>query len=236
MEFVQNLRQMLLYLRELNMLSLIIRLVVAVICGGVIGYERGKRQEAAGLRTHILVCTGAACAMIVGQFTHLTMGGVGDPARIGAQVVSGIGFIGAGTIIQNTRHQIRGVTTAAGLWASAAMGLAAGIGYLECALIMCLMLLLTLRTMTRMDNQYIKRTVTAKVFMEYEQGFHFSEVIRTLREKDWKIQSLEPLSHNNRDSVALQFVMHGTKKTCKDPEEVLEIIRKMDQVWFIEEL
>ena len=233
---MEVLQEMILYLRELNMISLVVRLVVAVLCGGVIGYERGKHQETAGLRTHILVCTGAACAMIVGQFSFLVSGGAGDPARIGAQVVSGIGFIGAGTIVQNSRHQIKGVTTAAGLWASAAMGLAAGIGYLECALVMCFVLFVTLRTMNKMDNQFIKRTVSAKVFMEYEQGFHFSEVIITLRENGWKIQAMEPLSKTGGDSIALQFVMHGTKKTCKASEEVLDMIRKMEQVWFIEEL
>ncbi len=236
MEILQQINAMLIYLRELNMLSLVVRLLVAVACGGVIGFERGKHQEAAGLRTHILVCTGAACAMIVGQFTHTTLGGAGDPARIGAQVVSGIGFIGAGTIIQNTRHQIKGVTTAAGLWASAAMGLAAGIGYYECAIIMCLLLHITLRAMNRMDDQYIKKTLSAKVFIEYENGFRFSEVIRVLREKGWKIQSLEPLSNSAGQSIALLFVMHGTKKNCKTPEEVLSIIRDLTGVWFIEEL
>ena len=232
---MEGIQEVIVYLRDLNILSLVVRLVTAVICGGVIGYERGRHQETAGLRTHILVCTGAACAMIVGQFSFV-VSGAGDPARIGAQVVSGIGFIGAGTIVQNNRHQIKGVTTAAGLWASAAMGLAAGIGYFECALVMCLVLFITLRTMNRMDNQFIKRTVSAKVFMEYEQGFHFSEVIRTLHEKGWKIQSMEPLSHSKGESVALQFVMHGTKKTCTNSEEVLREIREMDRVWFIEEL
>ena len=236
MEIIQEMGQVIGYLRDLNLASLVVRLLVAVACGGVIGYERGKHQEAAGLRTHILVCTGAACAMIVGQFTHVTLGGAGDPTRIGAQVVSGIGFIGAGTIIQNTRHQIKGVTTAAGLWASAAMGLAAGIGFFECAAIMCLILHITLRAMNRMDDQYIKHTVSARVYIEYEKNFRFSEVIRILREGEWKIQSIEPLSNSSGESVALQFVMQGTSKPRKIPEEALKIIREMDGVWFIEEL
>lgn len=80
------------YLRELNLLSLTLRIVLAVFCGGIIGYERGKHQEAAGFRTHILVCVGSACTMLVGQYMVTVLGQNTDPARIGSQVVSGIGF------------------------------------------------------------------------------------------------------------------------------------------------
>lgn len=109
------------------------RLLLAVVLGGVIGIEREMREWAAGLRTHMLVCLGAALAMIVstyGFFDVLGEEGVMlDPSRIAAQVVSGIGFLGAGTILFLQREQvIRGLTTAAGLWAVAAIGLAAGSG------------------------------------------------------------------------------------------------------------
>ena len=120
------------WLLEPNLLTLIIRTLMAIICAGVIGFERDAHGSAAGLRTHILVCLGAMIAMSTGVFaaTHFS----GDASRIGAQVVSGIGFLGAGTIMVNRGH-IKGLTTAAGLWTSACIGLAIGTGFYEAAIV-----------------------------------------------------------------------------------------------------
>lgn len=120
------------WLLEPNLLTLLIRILLALLCAGLIGYDRDAHGSAAGLRTHILVCLGAMIAMCTGEFTALHYGG--DASRIGAQVVSGIGFLGAGTIIINRGH-ISGLTTAAGLWASACIGLAIGTGFYEIAVI-----------------------------------------------------------------------------------------------------
>ena len=122
------------WLREPNFLSLIIRAVIAILCAGLIGYDRHTRGAPAGLRTHILVCVGAMIVMSTGQFTALEYGST-DITRIGAQVVSGIGFLGAGSIIVTRDHHISGLTTAAGLWASACIGLAIGVGFYEGALV-----------------------------------------------------------------------------------------------------
>ena len=120
------------WLLELNLLTITIRTILAILCAGLIGYERDAHGSAAGLRTHILVCVGAMLAMCTGVFTALHFSG--DASRIGAQVVSGIGFLGAGTIIVHRGH-ISGLTTAAGLWASACIGLALGTGFYEAALV-----------------------------------------------------------------------------------------------------
>ena len=119
-------------LAQPNIIALLVRTVLVIICAGIIGYDRDAHGAAAGFRTHILVCMGAMIAMSTGQFAamYYTI----DVTRIGAQVVSGIGFLGAGSIIVNKRH-ITGLTTAAGLWASACIGLALGIGFYEGAVI-----------------------------------------------------------------------------------------------------
>ena len=120
-----------------NEISIIARLVLAALCGGIIGMERERKRRAAGFRTHILTAMGAAMTTLVGQYL-LTMeistaeNFVADPLRLGAQVISGMGFIGAGAIIVTRRKQVKGLTTAAGLWTTAIIGLAAGAGcYLE---------------------------------------------------------------------------------------------------------
>ena len=135
------------WLLELNFLTMLIRTVLAIVCAGLIGFERGVHGSAAGMRTHILVCLGAMFAMATGIFTSLYYDA--DAERIGAQVVSGIGFLGAGTIIVHRGH-ISGLTTAAGLWASACIGLAFGAGFYEAGIIGTLAVLLVIRCLRNM--------------------------------------------------------------------------------------
>ena len=142
------------WLLEPNLLTLIIRTLMAIICAGVIGFERDAHGSAAGLRTHILVCLGAMIAMSTGVFaaTHFS----GDASRIGAQVVSGIGFLGAGTIMVNRGH-IKGLTTAAGLWTSACIGLAIGTGFYEAAIVGSIAVLIVERWLKRLKKRIMRK-------------------------------------------------------------------------------
>ena len=103
------------FAREMNTLAVAFRLVLAVLCGGLIGIEREYKRRPAGFRTHILICLGAAMTTLTSQYMFLTMRLYTDVARLGAQVIAGIGFIGAGTIIVTKRQRVKGLTTAAGL-------------------------------------------------------------------------------------------------------------------------
>ena len=125
-------------LRDVTTLSVFVRLACALICGGIIGIERSYKRRPAGFRTHILICIGAAITTLTSQYLYLNMHYFTDMARLGAQVVAGIGFIGAGTIIVTRRQRVKGLTTAAGLWTSACAGLALGIGLYEVAAPACL--------------------------------------------------------------------------------------------------
>ena len=120
-------------IRTLSFWAILVRLTLAVICGGVIGAERETKRRPAGFRTHILICLGAAITTLTSQYLLLSLHLFTDVARLGAQVISGIGFIGAGTIIVTRDKRVKGLTTAAGLWAAAIIGLACGAGYVECA-------------------------------------------------------------------------------------------------------
>ena len=119
--------------REITYLSIVLRILASIIVGGLIGLERRMKNRPAGLRTYMLVCVGACLVILTNQYIYQVTGS-GDPMRLGAQVVSGIGFLGAGTIIVTKHNQIKGLTTAAGLWASAGVGLAFGVGFYEAAL------------------------------------------------------------------------------------------------------
>ena len=116
-------------LRELTMLSVTVRMAIALFCGGAIGLEREFKRRAAGFRTHILICIGAAMTTLTSQYLFFYMHYYTDMSRLGAQVVAGIGFIGAGTIRVTRRQRVKGLTTAAGLWAAALIGLASGAGF-----------------------------------------------------------------------------------------------------------
>ena len=105
-------------LGEINLISILVRIVLALICSGMIGYERAKEEKAAGLRTHMLVCLGTAITMMTGEFMAINYPAI-DPSRIGAQAIAALGFLGAGTIMISREHHVSGLTTAAGLWASA---------------------------------------------------------------------------------------------------------------------
>lgn len=136
--------------------SAICKLVVSALLGGAIGFERKQKGQIAGSRTFALISMGAALAMLVSNaipqfFTHLPNGG--DPARIAAQVISGIGFLGAGAIIQ-TKASVRGLTTAAGIWVSAGLGLAVGIGLYVVAFIAMILILITLVVINNIENLF----------------------------------------------------------------------------------
>lgn len=129
--------------REITYLSILIRICISVVIGSIIGMERGMKNRPAGLRTYMLVCVGSCLIMLTNQYIYQTLD-AGDPMRLGAQVVSGIGFLGAGTIIATKHNQIHGLTTAADLWAAVGVGLALGIGFYEAAVTSALAIFLIL--------------------------------------------------------------------------------------------
>lgn len=145
----------------LNYQELIIRLVLAAVLGSAVGLERQRLDWAAGLRTHMMVCVGSALAMIVsahGFMDVLTPGKVVlDPSRIAAQVVSGIGFLGAGTILFLRHEVIRGLTTAAGLWTVACVGLAVGSGLFAAAIIATLLALIILALLKPLEKSIFSK-------------------------------------------------------------------------------
>jgi len=136
--------------------EIILRLLLSVIMGGIIGAERQLHRKAAGLRTHVLVCIGSTLMMLVAIFIYYTFKEETniDPGRIVGNVISGIGFLGAGTIIV-TRGSIRGLTTAATLWVTAAVGLAIGCGFYFAALIATMLIIISLICLETFEEKFL---------------------------------------------------------------------------------
>ena len=149
--------------------EIMLRLILAAVLGGVVGYEREHTSRPAGFRTHILVCVGSALVMVTSEFIFEKYRSAAnlDPARLGAQVISGIGFLGAGTIIRDG-FNVRGLTTAASLWAVSCVGIAAGIGFYEGAVAATLMIFLTLITLKKAEKHFTKKNKYKTLIVESE--------------------------------------------------------------------
>lgn len=223
-------------LREVTYIAVFLRILMAVIVGGLIGLERGMKNRPAGLRTYMLVCTGACLIMLTNQYIYQTFQ-TGDPTRMAAQVVNGIGFLGAGTIIVTRRNQIKGLTTAAGLWSAAGVGLALGIGFYEAALVGSIAIFIVMTLLQKMDNRMHRKTKTVEVYMEVSSELTLGELLRTIRETEYEVQdvqresSLESESNGNRAYIAIL----KSKKRCNHIE-IVESVRQIPGIVYVEEL
>ena len=178
-------------LRDVTTLSVFVRLACALICGGIIGIERSYKRRPAGFRTHILICIGAAITTLTSQYLYLNMHYFTDMARLGAQVVAGIGFIGAGTIIVTKRQRVKGLTTAAGLWAAAIIGLVCGAGYVECAIFATAVVLLVEVVLVRLETRLTSKSTDLTLYIEYAHAVCMESVLALLRERSIRIDNLE---------------------------------------------
>ena len=184
------------YLRDFNIGSVAVRLVLAMLLGGTIGLERGKQGRAAGMRTHIFVCLGATLATMIGFYVVKALDIGSDPLRVAAQVISGIGFLGVGTILLKGRFQITGLTTAAGLWCAAAIGIALGAGFYEGAIITFVCSVLTVTIFSRVEHLLNRKYSRFGIYVEISSDKHVREAIDLLQSKYkiWDVQVTAPRS------------------------------------------
>ena len=177
-------------LRDVTIWSVALRMTLAVVCGGIIGIEREYKRRPAGFRTHILICLGAAMTTLTSQYLYLVLGQYTDMARLGAQVVAGIGFIGAGTIIVTRRQRVKGLTTAAGLWAAAIIGLALGGGFYEGGLFATLLILIAELFFSRVEYRMLKNAPEVNLYVEYGDNRTMDVLLQEFREHGLKILNM----------------------------------------------
>ncbi len=172
------------WLGELTYLTSILRLVIAAICGGMVGVEREVHGRAAGLRTHMMVSLGAALTTLIGVFNVDVLGITwADPMRVGAQVISGIGFLGAGTILlKKENSQITGLTTAAGLWVTAVVGLASGAGFYEGAFITAILATAIFTLVSKLEHFMTRKRQRVFVYLEIDGVSSVNYVIDSITE------------------------------------------------------
>lgn len=219
---------------EVTLLSVFVRIFLAVFIGGVIGLERGMKNRPAGLRTYMLVCVGSTLIMLTNLYIFQSTG-TGDPVRLGAQVVSGIGFLGAGTIVVTKRNHIKGLTTAAGLWASAGVGLALGAGFYEAALITAVCVYAILTVLQKWDNVMRSRSRVMELYVEISSAVSVGVLVNTIRGLNVEVEEVQL----DQDSVleenvrAVLMTLKSAKST--NHQDTIEKISGISGVLFVEE-
>ncbi len=190
------------FFRELNMASMMLRMILAMVVGGVIGFERERKGRAAGFRTYMLVALGAALTVILSQYldcmldsfmkdAYDAVGRRTDVVRLGTRVVSGVGFLGAGTIIITGKQEVKGLTTAAGLWASACMGLAVGAGFIECVLVSFLLIVFSISVLPTIETMIINNSRNMLIYLETDDIVQLYSIISFIKREEIKIYDVQ---------------------------------------------
>jgi putative Mg2+ transporter-C (MgtC) family protein len=223
------------YLRELNIVSVFVRLLLAMLLGGFVGMERGRKRRAAGFRTYMLVCIGAALTMMLGQYQAAAFESstASDISRYGAQVINGIGFLGAGTIILTGRREVKGLTTAAALWACACMGLAIGAGFYECVILGVILVFLCVRILPLLEIELRKRSRNLNLYMEFNAVQNVRQITNCLKQLGATVVDVEVEMEDQERSSAVFYLRLRRKLSHAEVLSAvfrLECIRKIDEL------
>lgn len=217
-------------LQQFNEVTVVVRIFLAMLLGGAIGSEREKSKRPAGFRTHILVCVGACMTSLIGMFVFYTLGET-DPMRISAQVISGIGFLGVGTILVKERDHITGLTTAAGLWTTAAIGISCGYGFYIAAVLGTLVVTMTSAILFKLESGSRKKDRICALYLEVAGAECLNEYT------DWLIKELQaksvvvvPPRSALSGNVGVEIILNFLE--MEDMEPVLNKIRAKEQIVF----
>ena len=221
---------------DLGWLTITVRLVLAMLCGGVIGLERERKRRPAGFRTHILICLGAAMTTLASQYLALNLKYITDMARLGAQVIAGIGFIGAGTIIITKRRQVKGLTTAAGLWAAAIVGLCCGAGFFEGAVFATIIILLAELVFSKLEYFLVSNARVCNLYVEYSDSGRLGTIVDTIKKTGAYIVDMEitkKSSAEGRNPCAV-FSIRTPRKISH--QAIMTMLAKLEGIVSVEEL
>ena len=228
---------------DLTAYDVLLRLCAAALCGGLIGIDRGRKLRAAGFRTYMLVCMGAALTMVLSTYLTVMICDVWgldigtyktDVSRFGAQVINGIGFVGAGTILVTGRQQVKGMTTAAGLWASACMGLAIGAGFYKAAIIGCSCIIITFVVFSKLESFILAHSRNVNLYVEFEHTDDLSAIVERIKGQGVRIFDIELTKAKGDAYPNAIFSLKLPKR--KSHTFVMAAIAEVDGVRSIEEI
>lgn len=215
--------------------EIILRLVLALLCGGLLGLERGLKRRPAGFRTYMLVCLGSTLVVMTNTYM-INLFQTGDPGRMAAQVVSGIGFLGAGTIITTRHNRVTGLTTAAGLWAVASIGMALGIGYYAGAIVGTALIFFALSVMQITENRILTSSKHIVLYLEFDKMVALKNLLAVLKNNNIRLTEFETESTSSEQEAALAAVVTLRIPSRKIHTQLPEIIYSAEGIAYMEEL
>lgn len=221
--------------QELGYETIAVRIGMALLVGGILGIERESKKQPAGFRTYMLVCLGAAMVMMTNQYISDQMG-TGDPSRLGAQVVSGIGFLGAGTIIVTKKSQVRGLTTAAGLWTAACLGLSIGIGFYKGAILGGIAILLIMTVFQKIDYILMSRTKIFKLYINLADPQALNLFIGYCREQQIRVMDMQVSKAEEIGESGLAVIITLKTSENRNHIELLQEFSNLEGLRFMEEI
>ncbi len=235
------------YLRELNMFSMMVRVVLAMVVGGIVGFEREKKGRPAGFRTYMLVAVGATLTVILSQYLDYmlnnrwvlasdTIGIKTDLSRFGAQVINGVGFLGAGTIIVTGKQEVKGLTTAAGLWASACMGIAIGAGFYECMVMGTLLIVISMKLLPFIENIVMRRARNMSIYVGMDSMENLGSVVSYLKNAGIRLFDVEIDKSENEHLKQVNALLSIRLPNQIQHTQVLAKLATMDGIIAIEEV
>ncbi|MDO5132234.1 MAG: MgtC/SapB family protein [Eubacteriales bacterium] len=239
---------LLLHLRDFNFNSVVLRLLLAFLSGTVIGYGRARKRRSAGLRTFILTSIGAALTVLLATYEYEMLCGpwasvveeVGlkfDGSRYSAQVISGVGFLSAGTIISIGHQQVSGLSTASGLFASVCMGMAAGAGFYECVIVVLIILVLVLDVMWPLEPAFKRRLRNITIFVEFNSLEDLNDISDVVRSRGAHIYDIEiERSKREKDKYPCAILILKMSREKPSHSGMLSSIAELDCVRVIHEL
>ena len=221
-------------LADITVLSIVVRILLSTFCAGTLGFERERHNQAAGFRTYIIVSDASALVMM----TNIFVAGIGetDLVRMSASVITGLGFLGAGTILVTGRQEVKGLTTAAGLWASACMGLAIGAGFYECMIVGFILIFLCMRILPLIENAVMAKARNMNIYVEMDSVENVGAIVSLIKSENITLYDLEidKEQHEHLTQINAVFSLHLPHK--EDHTEVLARLSTLDGIITIEEV
>lgn len=224
------------YCENFSIGSAFLRLIIAALLGGLIGIQRGTRRRPAGLRTFSLVSLGAALSMVTNEFLVQTYGSCVDPTRLAAQVISGIGFLGIGTIIITGKNSVRGLTTAATLWVTATLGIAIGAGFVIGGLVAFALIMLNICILTKISRFQEKYNRMIGLSIELDKNEGAQEVLAYIHSHQYAITTIEK---NRKPAVVAKasvILLELDMKKRHSHDELIQELNQLKSVYYVEEI
>ena len=222
----------------MNILSVVFRMFLAVTCSGILGMDRENKNRPAGFRTYMLVCLGACLTMLLGQYEYyyIPSSTIPDVSRFGAQVISGIGFLGAGTMIVTNQQAVKGLTTAAGLWASACMGLAIGAGNYRCALLGFALIIACFELFPGIDKYFLNNSRHMNLYIEFDELTHIHHILTGIKQLDIQVREVDIIDEKKIFSNRPAAIFYLRLLKRQNHEQIVVALSDLEYVLQIEEI